>query len=302
KKKEDEKMIYEGNEELYCHIDTYPGILDVFLQNKTENSIQVSLYPHFQHFVKIHTEIPTIKLMAHQFTNFQFIYSSNKPTKGSILSIFHENEKELLLCMNEVEIAKVQKRDLFYYKTFKKIFPLIEGRHIMIDRNIIPIQINEILSNTRYIFHSINHEYRDNILTWISFNPFILVNLKNGFLEIYSSNTKILDEIESIIHDFKGGGQKQIKNYKNFFELGICLSTISDYISIRWDIEPTLEKLYEISGLLKKLHIDYSVDVLFNNLKSKKSINEVSNTEINELNRAINQLYTKIRMGLGEIA
>ena len=299
--KDDEKMICEGKEDLYCHVDSHPGIINVFLQNLSKNEQQITLYPHFHQSVIFYTEIPTIKLESHQFTNFQFVYSSNKSLVGKIVCIFHEDERELLISMNDVKISKIQNRDLFFYRTYNKIYPLIESRQKLLHIEITPFQITEMLANTKYKFQTLNHQYQDNILTWISLNPFIFINLKNQFFEVYCSKPEILDEIENLIDNFKGSSDKHFKNYKYFFELGVCLSTISDYITIKWDVEPTLQKLLEISRLLKNLHINFPVDSLFNKLKSKKSLDEMSNSEINELNQSINQIYIQIRTELGEI-
>ena len=294
-------MICEGKEDLYCHVDSYPGIINVFLQNLSQNIQQITLYPHFQQSVNFYTEIPTIKLESNQFTNFQFVYNSNKSLIGKIVCIFHEDERELLLSMNEAKISKIQNRELFFYRTYNKIYPLIESRQKLLSLEINPFQINEILANTRYKFHTLCHKYRDNILTWISFNPFIFINLKAGFFEVFCSNAEILDEIESLINSFKGTSDKHLKKYKGFFELGVSLSTISDYITIKWDVEPTLQKLMDISRLLKSLNITFPIDNLFNKLKTKKSLSEMSNSDINELNQSINQIYTQVRTELGEI-
>jgi len=299
--KDDKNMIYEGKEELYCHVDSYPGILNVFLQNLSKNEQQIMLYPHFHQSVNFYTKIPTIKLESHQFTNFQFIYSSNEIKVGKILCIFHENERELLLCKNDVKVSKIQNRDLFFYRTYNKIYPLIESRQKLLRFDIYPFQINEMLANTKFKFQTLNHRYKDNILTWISFNPFIFINLKNPHFEVYCSKTEILDEIEKLFDNFKGISSKFYKKYKYFFELGVSLSTISDYITIKWDVEPTLQKLLEISDLLKNLNINFPIDTMFNKLKSKKSLNDMSNSEINELNQSINHIYTQIRTELGEI-
>lgn len=294
-------MIYEGKEDLYCHVDSYPGIINVFLQNLSKNAQQITLYSQFHQSVIFYTEIPTIKLESHQFTNFQFVYSSEKSLEGKILCIFHEDERELLFCMNDVKISKIQNRDLFLFKTYIKIYPLIESRQKSLNLEITPFQINEMLANTKYKFQTLNHKYRDNILTWISFNPFIFINLKNQFFEVYCSKPEILDEIETLADNFRGNSKKYYKNYKYFFELGVCLSTISDYITIKWDVEPTLQKLMEISRLLENLNINFPVDNLFNKLKSKKSLDEMSNSDVNELNQSINQIYAQIRTELGEI-